>query len=462
MALIRRSEKDVRRILANVPSALTERNVVGQTPLHISYGWPLGMKLLLDAGAQDIIDCMDNFEAPAFVYASEFHCLESLELLLEAECSFFPLYSSREQSRDSFGFDFALHLGSQDIGKRLVQSLTDRRERLKALALENLPFKEAVKFNLCSNTILDEKSYDVYAALQASAVNVPESLAVPSMQTCVYHMCRLSPEWAEQLYERGFHAIDAFDGLGLTPLMNCDSNDLGLECWLLSHGADLYATPNASQRSDMDPDATAAHYLGSKLGDLFRYHTFPGRRSKLDPKARDLAKLLCSIFKPDTCSCGCSSRGCHPATMMFKGFGCRLNTHRNIKHLSLIGQIMHHIPLLDEARCWLPGEAIRFFTFDALGIRHTCCYLGEIGFWQEEEEEREELREEDRFRLQLLEELVAEFEEKYTELEVGLVEFFEGYWLQRMTEVLNEPAQADEEDIRRLKDIGIVLNGERT
>ncbi len=86
MAILRRSEKDVRHILATVPSSLTERNVYGQTPLHTSVGWSLGIKLLLEAGAQDIIDCMDSLGNCAFVYASGLSDLEGLELLLEAEC----------------------------------------------------------------------------------------------------------------------------------------------------------------------------------------------------------------------------------------------------------------------------------------------------------------------------------------------------------------------------------------
>ncbi|ERF73404.1 hypothetical protein EPUS_08547 [Endocarpon pusillum Z07020] len=465
MALIRRSEKDVRRILAKVPSALTERNAVGQTPLHISCGWPLGIKLLLDAGAQDIIDCTDNIgpRYPAFVYASEFSCLESLELLLEAECSFFPLCSIGGQNRYSCSFDFALLSGSQDAGSRLIQSLTDRRERLKALALDNLPFEETAKFNLCSNTILDEKSYDIYAALQANAVNVPESLAVPSARISVYHMYFLSPGLAEEMYKRGFHDIDAYDGHGLTPLMSHHSTDLCLEFWLLSHGADLHATPNVLRRSNMNLDATAAHYLGAKIAHQFISYDLDSRCSKLDSKVHDLANLLCSIFEPDICLCGCSSRGCHPATMMFKEFVWRLDMDGSIKHLSWIGQIMRQTSLIDDAPCWLPGEAIRVFTFDALSIRHTCCRYDGLWICLREEEEREELREEDRFRLQLLEELVAEFEEKYTELEVGLVEFFEGYWLTRMTAVLYEGAtltDRDEEEVRRIEAIGVILDRE--
>ena len=104
--------------------------------------------------------------------------------------------------------------------------------------------------------------------------------------------------------------------------------------------------------------------------------------------------------------------------------------------------------------------------FKALGIRHTCCKIDGLCIRLKEEEERKELREEDHFRLQLLEELVAEFEEKYTELEVGLVEFFEGYCLTRMNAVLNGEATSTvddeyEEEVRRIEAIGVILDRER-
>jgi hypothetical protein len=68
----------------------------------------------------------------------------------------------------------------------------------------------------------------------------------------------------------------------------------------------------------------------------------------------------------------------------------------------------------------------------------------------------EEIREEDRFRLQLLEELVTEFVTKYAELGVGLMEFLEGYCTERVKKELSQPV--DEEEIRRIEAIGVILD----
>jgi hypothetical protein len=245
-------------ILARYPSSLTERNVVGQTPLHLSCGWPLGTKLLLDAGPQDIVDVMDDFGWPTLVYACHFSCLECLELLLEADCSPFPLIPCEEPSSNLECSSQALRKGSWDTGRRLIQSLSERQESLKALALDNLPYEEIQKLNLCDGKILDERSHYVYAALKASRVSIPEALAVPFAQTSVYHPWYLSPAWAELFYNTGFHDVDIFNEEGLNPLMLSsysfyDDHDadypFGLGSWLLSRGANLYATPKYHRKA---------------------------------------------------------------------------------------------------------------------------------------------------------------------------------------------------------------------
>jgi hypothetical protein len=422
MAVIRRSQKDVSRILARYPSSLTERNVVGQAPLHLSCGWPLGTKLLLDAGAQDIVNVMDDFGWPTFVYACHFSCLQCLELLLEADCSLFPPSPCEESSSNLECFSQALRKGSWDTGRRLIQSLSERRESLKALALDNLLFEEIQKLNLCDGKILDERSHYVYAALKASRISIPEALAVPFAQTSVYHPWHLSPAWAELFYNRGFHDVEIFNEEGLTPLMLSsysfyDDHDadypFGLGSWLLSRGANLYATPKVPQKGTTNPHSTAA--LATRVGQAFGHGAFSNCCSEVDPKVRGLPKLLCSISRFDNCICGCSSRGCFPATMMFKKFYRRRPTGFGyFKYLSPIRWVTHHLPPTNESWCWLSTEAIRFLTFDALDIRHTCCTWHWNGcIHVRDEEEAEEIREEGWFRLQLLEELVTEFVTKY-------------------------------------------------
>ncbi|KAL3441837.1 hypothetical protein BJX65DRAFT_288004 [Aspergillus insuetus] len=74
-------------------------------------------------------------------------------------------------------------------------------------------------------------------------------------------------------------------------------------------------------------------------------------------------------------------------------------------------------------------------------------------------EEAREIREEETESINQLEALVIEFNEKYDELGVGILEFFKAYWKIRMSEVLT-PAGRDEGVLRRAQEVGVVFSGE--
>ena len=63
----------------------------------------------------------------------------------------------------------------------------------------------------------------------------------------------------------------------------------------------------------------------------------------------------------------------------------------------------------------LPTDIIRFLTFERLKLTHTCCYLDHDGGWERrvlfrcEEDEVQEIRDEQRFLIQELEDLVRFF-----------------------------------------------------
>ena len=69
-----------------------------------------------------------------------------------------------------------------------------------------------------------------------------------------------------------------------------------------------------------------------------------------------------------------------------------------------------------------------------------------------------EIREEESFRLQLLEDLVDEFETIYSESRELLMDFFKGYWEERMKQVQSELEPVNEEEIRKIEAIGVVLD----
>ncbi len=72
-------------------------------------------------------------------------------------------------------------------------------------------------------------------------------------------------------------------------------------------------------------------------------------------------------------------------------------------------------------------------------------------------EEVEAIRDEERFLLKTLDELVNEFTAEFNKLDVMLPDFLRGYWSQRMTEVCSPATAPDAEELERIKSVGVVL-----
>ena len=96
-------------------------------------------------------------------------------------------------------------------------------------------------------------------------------------------------------------------------------------------------------------------------------------------------------------------------------------------------------------------------TFEALGLTHTC----HREFWQggtPSEEEIWEIQSEERFMIQQLESLLAEFDAKLLEVGGTLASFLNEHWKPRMEGVLKAKDEVlDEEERRKMREIGVVL-----
>lgn len=108
------------------------------------------------------------------------------------------------------------------------------------------------------------------------------------------------------------------------------------------------------------------------------------------------------------------------------------------------------------------SSTLRFLTFQALGIRHTC----HCGLWKgrgspcrhHSEEVIEEMQEEDRELLNSLKALVEEFVEKLECSGDTFERFLTGYWVGRMEVVLRhlEAAKMSPEQVRAAEDVGVI------
>jgi hypothetical protein len=216
--------------------------------------------------------------------------------------------------------------------------------------------------------------------------------------------------------------------------------------WLLSHGANMdRILPNLEAGR---PEGLVIHQLAKHLGakfedDIFCYclvNSLGDRDAVVSQFRRypgEVRCLLAEMFsRPvfDGCVCSCSSNGCCPATKVLRAItGGDDNNTRRPRHwfIDWVIECIEDRPRLPE---WLLAGIIRFETFSRLGLAHTCHDMGLIHSNDMTEEEDREIREEERFLIGQLDDLVVEFVERSSELNQPLLEFFEGYWANRMEE----------------------------
>ncbi|KAL4892110.1 hypothetical protein BDV59DRAFT_202999 [Aspergillus ambiguus] len=123
--------------------------------------------------------------------------------------------------------------------------------------------------------------------------------------------------------------------------------------------------------------------------------------------------------------------------------------------------------LFNKIICWgslgsseprLAEHVLRYFTFEKLGIKHTCHWK----YVQMDEDEVEEIKQEERYNIATLGELLVEFNYKYKDSGLTLDKFLGGYWIDRMEEVLSGSSEIDPDEIRQVQEIGVVIVSEES
>ena len=369
-----------------------------------------------------------------------------------------------------------------DVLDTVISLLAERRRNLQSRLAA---LSAAVTINpkvFQDDRILDE--YAQYAErIEEDAMRGDEhmprhaSSLLPDYWT-VYHSRFLTVEIAEKLWQNGFRDIDVPDAEGITPLMNIRYHDVGdeieFDSWLIQKGANLHRLQRRPQDYDADPTISdvlppvirALHFVACHIGYLagsLAYVT-PSRRKKqplemilhrLGKEARSLAASVFLDDLSDSCICACSSQGCLASTMMLRSFVKELHLVEPPVswYLLSIECLIEIVGPNDQYPDWLVKEIIRFMTFKELELRHTCCErLYGWEFRRRDPEEQAEIRDEDHEKIELLESLLQEFEERRGTQDV--LSFFEGYWAMRMDQVHREGGHVDKEALR---EIGVIL-----
>ncbi|KAF5553203.1 hypothetical protein FNAPI_6808 [Fusarium napiforme] len=436
IAVLREDEEDVRFLIKSYPSLRTDVNYCGQSPAHIAVvvGNLDILSLVLENTDPEAVNIMDSMKRYPIDYAvSHFlgkpktggqqSCVscKMVELLLDSKA---VLY---EQSLKDGLWDSCTR-----TKKAIIWHLAQRRKELEQLAVSNLPATE-----------LDPAMYQVTSRYTLTNAR----------QCCRRH----------QGFDRETAFIDAFrrvtsnviqrGGRGWPSPWYID--------WILNGGGDLASMVPMDFMPGVASQATWAHYLMSILGYKARYYPYRLYDNVLPQSVADTAF---SEVLGDDCRCHCSLQGCTPLIKFLEGLGCRRRFPRTSFTLtegirSFVASTQALIEGENAGQNWMPRAVLRYATFCALGLRHTCCkHLNGGSRYNMDSDEIDEIHEEDSVTLQQLEDLVTYFGDGYGSM-TTLDKFLKEVWLPKMEEVYREIVSYNmtEEELKKAEACGVKL-----
>ena len=470
LAVLRKSEQDIIRILRAKPSSIHELNRRKLNPLHLACCWPRGIQLLLDAGANNLVHQIDICDRFPISYSTTFPCVDAVQLFLDAGSAFSsPGWNG--ESEEVLGI-----LGLNSIPCFLLRSLQERRRKLFELAKLTLPAEVWADLDVPTDRLLDGRAAEIQRVLIDAGIEIPKSISVSQRPGSVYHSYIVSAKQADQLWDAGFRDIDSSNERGHTPIMvNRDGPWFEYDQWLLDHGADLhgevsYVYYDEFREGHRVTGLTKLHYIAHNLGWSGKLLVTPKVDSAPRVVNEPLIKfegLLIQTGCLDDCHCACSSGGCAPFTNLLKAMNKRRGLYEVtpkessrsrrllLQQLESPGHPASSAPMLSN----IVEKVIRFETFEALQLIHTCCEFDYYSPLRRRYtlEEVHEIHDEWEELLSKHEDLVSEFCHKIQEFGGTLTFFLEGYWQTRMDAVLKEEKPYSEEEKRKLREIGVIL-----
>ena len=399
-----------------------------------------------------------------------------------------------------------------EIVKVIIEELVLRRRSLMSEMINALLVYQSKVLISDSDQILDSATFQVETFLRSRNRAVPRLWSNLLGVHTVYHCPFLTVKVANELWSAGFREIDMPDDNYKTPLMmieneyamhklNNISDTIEFAFWLYQKGASLHRPHRATLQSDSRNtgnrvpcfERRAIHFVAATLRTSVvreaafhscRYSQYYIKKHKksitlldydlparLEPLMDELSldcrqflhKIMLDIF-PDGCLCACSGHGCLPVTYFLKrreifpiGFWLHFPKKEEVQEKIISAWSLYwlfdnvpseHFPVA------VNREIVRLMTFENLGLRHTCCTKSE-DFSTVDPEEADEIRDEDREGIQLLESLLLEFEDKRGDEDI--TSFLGGYWAIRMEEVL---AARDKEPVDKagMRQAGVAVH----
>ncbi|PTU20610.1 hypothetical protein P175DRAFT_0224641 [Aspergillus ochraceoroseus IBT 24754] len=480
IAILQQSEKRLRQILHK-----QERKPISETLSYLlaAVGWPQGLEMILRS-------CPSPCLSPVLEQAIMISEPESVRILCSSgEC---PIS------------DWVVHLAAvyhyhPAVFRTVVVCLADRRRRLLRLAREHMPRRWLEELGVHPGLdLVDSQAERVERALRDSVGDSVHGL--PSCDysypgSSVYHLIGCNVQAADILYSVGFTNVGEVDPWGLSPVfylappntvehgtmfesqafINSLSDFLKVCVWFQDKGS---ALDQESRGTPLLPVHHIACCIGGCIArtlgarrEILPEHLMRSRITRVGTDWRTvlarypvmLEQILGDTEHHDSCSCACSVDGCLPPMIILK------ETIYRLRPAILCGQMAAH--LFDILSVSHPSGArdlqdrlapavLRACTFETLSLRHTCRFhngrdhtIGRVKL-----DDIAEVQAEDRLLVERLAELVSEFDSKYRTLGVSLPVFLRGYWESRMKAVQQEEEVFDEDEARRMREVGVTVD----
>ncbi|KAI1127598.1 hypothetical protein F5Y10DRAFT_242571 [Nemania abortiva] len=513
-AILLRKEAEVKSIIALYPSTLHEQNLIRQTPFHFTADKPRMLRLLMAAASAQELNTPDSNGDYALDYALRLTsalCSEGSSWVACTGCPCIECVEIFLASGWRCRFDFLEYCGtkmSHTARIKIIDHLVSKRALLKELGQKFLPFSDIERHQLNEHSVLDNHAHRVAELLLQDGISIPASvratLQVPEFGCCGYHCTPMgrtlycsvyhnAPQFnndlpdqlADFLYEKGFHDIDQVNTHGLSPLSHCILNTFRNPLyilWLIDHGANILQPfpvhDRQSSRGYSYSTHTAAQFILYNPRILYESKSI----SKGLPHARAesyrrLVSLVAPMDQHDDCRCQCIETGCHTMKVFFKHIWQITTSRRGtpyekeiivLESISFpdIGKKISNLfkSLSIDLSEWerVTRLALRYFTFETLGLQHTCCELPKIQpEWSEEE--IMEIEDENREKLDLLELLLQDFQIAYGSFESQdgqgdrFTNFITAVWSPKIQQVLAdmETFQLTANDKLKAEEIGV-------
>ncbi|CAH0017327.1 unnamed protein product [Clonostachys rhizophaga] len=495
IAILSNSMEQVEYLVKKHPATLAERNLFGYTPLHLAADKPQFLRLLAKAADAFVLNQADNNSGISPVEAAlmlgslkcqeqensprmcrRCRCAECAVILLKADCSV-PV---------SPKLSYVLSCASKRCCLKYIRHMKARRDRLKRLAIDNLSTAELEQLDLSAEHVLDSLAPRAIQLLQNRGVSIPEALEIGPLP--VYRNLK-NFQYAELFFRIGFHDTDAWIDVekasleSIPPQLDSFSTQgPSYLLWLGAHGATSCQFKSFDSPKNIFTALFLFFGIGPKIKKVFSSSwNLPLGALPLSLEARKdwfrtVNSAVLSADIHDECRCLCSPAGCTPITSLLKSAVEPASWKYNFgnsggaiveeitQRPSISGMISSFIHYLEDF--WVHfevrhyTEALRYLTFEILGIPHCCCQATAPVC-----DSPDEIEDKHGYELALLEELMHEFGGKLTNvlqhpsLSIDhIIKFWTHTFVDRMVEVLDklEGDNLTVDEKREAEEIGVV------